>query len=128
MSYAAFPLCCSVAATTRHQPASTMTTSAVRRLKQCLSFFLSSPSCYSSNFLTIPRTQNVNLYLKSKLSYLNFKSFVPSQMSDFPATTSCGSCKVVQGRAQWSYVSPIKLHPFRSVSSTDQSFSEVRVK
>lgn len=70
----------------------------------------------------------MNLYLKSKLSYLNFKSFVLSQMSHFAATTSCGSCKVVQGRTQSSYVSPIKLHPFRSVSSTDHSFSEVRVK
>ena len=128
MSYAAFPLRFSVAATTRHQPASTMATCAVRRLTQCLSFFLSSPSCYSTNFFTIPRTHNMNLYLKSKLSYLNFKSFVPSQMSHFAPTMSCGSCKVVQGRAQWSYVSPIKLHPFRSVSSTDHSFSEVRVK
>ena len=74
----------------------------------------------------------MNLYLKRKLSYLNFKSglksFVPSQMSHFPATTSCGSCKVVQGRAQRSYVSPIKLQPFCSVSSTDHSFSKVRVK
>lgn len=71
----------------------------------------------------------MNLYLKSKLSYLNFKSFEPSQMCHFPATTSRGSAKVVQGRAQWSYVSPmIKLHPFCSVSSTDHSFSEVRVK
>ena len=70
----------------------------------------------------------MNLCLKRKLSYLNFKSFVLSQMSDIPATTSWGSCKVVQGRAQWSYVSPIKLHPFCSVSSTDHSFSEVRVK
>lgn len=129
MSYRAFPLRFSVAATTRHQPASTMATCVVRRgLTQCLSFFLSSPSCYSTNFLTIPRTHNMNLYLKSKLSYLNFKSFVPSQMSHFPATTSCSSCKVVQGRAQWSYVSLIKLHPFCSVSSTDHSFSEVRVK
>ena len=128
MCYASFPLRFSVAATTRHQPTSTMATCAVRRLSQCLSFFLSSPSCYSTNFLTIPRTHNMNLYLKRKLSYLNFKSFVPSQMSDYPATTSCGSCKVVQGRAQWSYVSPIKLHPFCSVSSTDHSFSEVRVK
>ena len=128
MSYAAFPLRFSVAASTRHQPASTMATCAIRSFTQCLSFFFSSPSCYSTNFFTIPRTPKMNLCLKRKLSYLNFKSFVPSQMSNILATTSCGSFKVVQGRAQRSYVSPIKLHPFCSVSSTDHSFSEVRVK